>query len=341
TYSLNITPIIEEGYANIYGMDITERKIAEQEIQQRNKEISALFEASRAILEENDFDKSTRAIFESCAKILGVTVGYIDLLPSDQKGHQRTFINRGGLECRVELNLTMPLRGMRSEVIEYKKTIYNNDFHNSDLAKFLPEGHISLKNVMVAPLIVKNEVRGLLGLANRDEDFNDEDAQLATVFAELTAIALMNSNALESLEKSEQKYRNLNNILEQKVKERTKELKESEEKFRSISEQSLVGICIIQDNLMKYVNQQYAEFSGYNIEDIMNWKSGEFVKLIHPEDRKMVIEQSTKKQEGSGEIINQYQFRALKKTGEMFWLEIISNTITFEGKPAVLISPKG
>jgi len=120
--------------------------------------------------------------------------------------------------------------------------------------------------------------------------------------------------------------------------EAEQKLKESEEKFRKISEQSLVGICIIQDDLMKYVNQQYADNSGYTVDEIMNWKSGEFVKIIHPEDRKMVMEQSRKKQEGLDEVINQYQFRAVKKSGEMFWVEIVSNTITFEGKNAVLIS---
>ena len=121
-------------------------------------------------------------------------------------------------------------------------------------------------------------------------------------------------------------------------KEAERRLKESEEKFRKISEQSLVGICIIQDDLMKYVNQQYAENSGYTVDEIMNWKSGEFIKIIHPEDRKMVLEQSRKKQGGLDDVINQYQFRAVKKSGEMFWVEIISNTIIFEGKNAVLIS---
>ncbi|HEC37039.1 hypothetical protein LCGC14_0905480 [marine sediment metagenome] len=85
TYSLDITPIMEGGYANIYGMDITERNKAEEAIQQRNLEISALSKASKAVLEFPDFEKSSRAIFESCVELIGATSGYVALLTPDNK----------------------------------------------------------------------------------------------------------------------------------------------------------------------------------------------------------------------------------------------------------------
>jgi PAS domain S-box-containing protein len=46
------------------------------------------------------------------------------------------------------------------------------------------------------------------------------------------------------------------------------ELRESEEKFRSIAEQSLLGICVIQDDLVKYINKQFADLIGYTVEEI-------------------------------------------------------------------------
>ncbi|KKL75874.1 hypothetical protein LCGC14_2050520, partial [marine sediment metagenome] len=143
--------------------------------------------------------------------------------------------------------------------------------------------------------------------------------------------------AEHKLEESEKKLKILNKELEQRIEERTQELKESEEIFRSIAEQSLVGICIIQDNLIKYANQQCANMWGYTIEELKGWEPGEFVKLIHPEYREMVFGQSVKKQKGLSNVINQYQFRAAKKTGESFWVEIISNSILYKGKTAVLI----
>ncbi|MFX1453079.1 MAG: PAS domain S-box protein, partial [Promethearchaeota archaeon] len=45
-------------------------------------------------------------------------------------------------------------------------------------------------------------------------------------------------------------------------------LKESEENFRTITEQSLMGICIAQDNKIKYINQRYADIWGYSVEEM-------------------------------------------------------------------------
>ncbi|MBY8985429.1 MAG: PAS domain S-box protein [Candidatus Lokiarchaeota archaeon] len=142
--------------------------------------------------------------------------------------------------------------------------------------------------------------------------------------------------AEEKLKESIEDYKKLSNELEKRVIERTKELKESEEKFRTISDQSLVGIVIAQNGIVKYVNRQMEMLSGYSIEEMKNWKAGEFLKIIHPDYRKFVPEQSSKKQQGLDGVMDQYQFMGIKKSGEYIWVDDYSKTITYEGKPAVL-----
>jgi len=127
----------------------------------------------------------------------------------------------------------------------------------------------------------------------------------------------------------------IRDITKRKVIEDT--LRESEEKFRSISEQALMGICILQDNVIKYINRQYANIIGYTPEEMMNWSPFEYVKSIHPEDRKMVVEQARKKQRGDKDVINHYQFRGITKTGKTVWVENYAKTILYGGKPADLI----
>jgi len=114
--------------------------------------------------------------------------------------------------------------------------------------------------------------------------------------------------------------------------------KESEEKFRTISEQSLLGICIIQDELVKYVNRTLANLFGYSIEEILNWEQNEFFKSIHPEDKKKVIKLATKADQEFPDGIRFYEARGIKKNGEIIWLEVYYRKITFQKKPAFLIS---
>ncbi|TFG04463.1 MAG: PAS domain S-box protein, partial [Promethearchaeota archaeon] len=115
-------------------------------------------------------------------------------------------------------------------------------------------------------------------------------------------------------------------------------LRESEEIFRTLTEQSFLGIIIIQDNLIKYVNKKAAKMFGLNIDEIMNWPPGELLKVIHPDDKKFVVEQLNKKQSGESDATTQYQFRGIKNSGEIIFLEVFSKTINYEGKPADFVT---
>ncbi|MHA2130096.1 MAG: PAS domain S-box protein, partial [Promethearchaeota archaeon] len=97
------------------------------------------------------------------------------------------------------------------------------------------------------------------------------------------------------------------------------ELKESEEKFRTITEQSFMGIIVLQEGVFKYFNKRAAEINGYSIEEIQNWKPNEFSKLIHPDDIEFVMDQARKKQAGDPDVINHHQYRIIKKNGDIIW----------------------
>ncbi len=119
------------------------------------------------------------------------------------------FLDSGGLPCTVDDSLPMPVRGLRGKAVESGRTVYDNDFSESGWKEFMPEGHVRLDNVLFAPLMVKGEAVGLLGLANKPGGFTEEDTRLATAFGELVAVALVNDWTFESLEKSEERYRSL------------------------------------------------------------------------------------------------------------------------------------
>lgn len=98
----------------------------------------------------------------------------------------------------------MPIRGLRAEAYRSNKAVYHNDFMNSEWVDFMPKGHVILKNVMFAPLVIDDKTVGIIGLANKTTDFNDNDAKVATGFGELAAIALQNNRNLDERITAEQ-----------------------------------------------------------------------------------------------------------------------------------------
>jgi len=118
-----------------------------------------------------------------------------------------------------------------------------------------------------------------------------------------------------------------------------KELKESEEKFRSLSEQSVVGAIIIQDNIIKYANNGFVAMSGYSRGELYGMEPGGFINLIHPDDRIFTAEQAVKKQVGERDnITGSYMVRAVSKDGGIRWAHLSGNTITYEGRTADFIN---
>ncbi|MFX1312010.1 MAG: PAS domain S-box protein [Promethearchaeota archaeon] len=115
-------------------------------------------------------------------------------------------------------------------------------------------------------------------------------------------------------------------------------VKESEEKFRIITEQSLMGIALIQDGIVKYASERLANIYGYSIEEVLDWKPNEFLKTIDPEFLDFVKEQVKKKQLGDKDIITHYLHKIIKKTGEKRWVENYSKTINYKGRPADLVT---
>jgi len=114
-------------------------------------------------------------------------------------------------------------------------------------------------------------------------------------------------------------------------------LEESEEKFRNIAEQNLMGIVILQDNVLKYMNKAMADMYGYTIEEGLNWGPLEYLKLFTAESIEFINEYSLKAQMGVLGQSNQYILQGIKKSGELIWVDNINRMINFKGRPADLI----
>ena len=106
-------------------------------------------------------------------------------------------------------------------------------------------------------------------------------------------------------------------------------LKESEENFREITEQSFMGICIIQDSSIKYINKTITHMLGYSAEEIRSWSMKEFLNVVHPEDRALAIRRLTRRQKGLLDDKLGSVYRIFTKNGEIKWMDIYSKLIKY------------
>ena len=91
-------------------------------------------------------------------------------------------------------------------------------------------------------------------------------------------------------------------------------LKESEKILNKIIDQTFMGFAILQDFEVKFLNPKFSEVIGYSYEEIMNWKSKEVFKIIHPQDREEFISLAQEVYLGNNDALNSFQFRVIKKS---------------------------
>ena len=110
-------------------------------------------------------------------------------------------------------------------------------------------------------------------------------------------------------------------------------LKESEQRYRSLTESAITGVYLIQEGLFRYVNPILATVFGYRVDEIVN-KLGP-LDLTAPDDRNVVTENIRKRVEGEAERIR-YSFKGLRKDGRQIEIEVHGARIEYNGKPAII-----
>jgi len=101
-----------------------------------------------------------------------------------------------------------------------------------------------------------------------------------------------------------------------------------------LSEQSLMGMIIFQDNKVKYLNDAMVSITGYSKEEVINKGTKILLKAIHPEYYSFAMEQLRKKQVGDKDAIIHYPLKIITKNGKLKWLDVFSKTVIYEGKNA-------
>jgi len=112
-----------------------------------------------------------------------------------------------------------------------------------------------------------------------------------------------------------------------------RELKESEEKFRNLAEQSSNMIFINKKGNVVYANKKCEEMMGYKREEFYS-PDFDFMTLIAPESKHLIRASFTKHKKGQESL--PYEYTLITKKGQRIEAILTSKLINYEGESAIL-----
>jgi PAS domain S-box-containing protein len=147
------------------------------------------------------------------------------------------------------------------------------------------------------------------------------------VILSVTAIAvrILSDNLLRSIKKAR--------MNEKDIRHQATELRESEEKFRTLTEELPNLVFIYKHGKIVYVNERCNELTGYTREEIY-LPGFDFLSLIAPEHRDVVMQKFFQHQIGID--VEPYEYTLIQKNNQRKECFQMSKVIHYEGQPAIL-----
>jgi len=203
-FNMIIYPIEGTDYVNIYGIDVTERRLAEERTREQYRRISALRRIDEAITSTFDrkvildvvLDQVTSQLKVDAADVLLINPGTQELEYAAYRGFQSNMFD----EYQVSLNNTLAGKAVQDRRVVSKTNLSDVYTESFILPEFEDD---DFKSYFAAPLITKGNVVGVLEVFHRETLKPENDwLDFFETLAGQAAIAIDNANLFEDLQRS-------------------------------------------------------------------------------------------------------------------------------------------
>jgi len=128
------------------------------------------------------------------------------------------------------------------QAIREKRTIYSNEPSTN-----IPEGHVAINRHIALPVIYQDTVIGLIQVANKETDYNDEDLGLLEVIANHIA-PILNARLQRD------RYENERQRADEKIRQQMDELERSRQALLGILEDARRAEQALKESETKYID---------------------------------------------------------------------------------------
>ncbi len=110
-------------------------------------------------------------------------------------------------------------------------------------------------------------------------------------------------------------------------------LRQSEEKYRILVENSNDAIFVAQEGMIKFANRRTAEMLGIEDDDVY---AVPFLEFLHPDDRDIVVDRHIRRLRGETDLPATYSFSIVRQDGVERLVQLNTVLFDWQGKPATL-----
>ena len=188
-------------------LDTTEMKKAEQELRRKSDINAALAELSEALLSGSSMKTTSELVLKKARELTnspcGCT-GYVDH-SLDQiivTAWSRDVCQNCHLQGRSVERDTF--EGLWGWVIANGRPLMTNSPDNDKRAADLPPGHIPVDRFLGAPVLIDDQVVGIIALSNSEKDYRPDDLSVVERLASLFGLAIQRMRVEEDLRQAKE-----------------------------------------------------------------------------------------------------------------------------------------
>lgn len=171
-------------------------------------------------------------------------------------------------------------------------------------------GDLTFTSWLGVPMQIDGRIGGVLVVQGYTSDviYDQDDAHILGFFANHVSAAIERYQAIDELRKSEARY-------------------------RSVIENVGVGVVVVQDGRMVFVNPSMERIVGHTTQALMSMP---FTGTIHPEDVVPVVERHQRRLRGE-KVEENYSFRVITASSEVRTLDLSAVVIQWGQREATLL----
>jgi diguanylate cyclase (GGDEF)-like protein/PAS domain S-box-containing protein len=228
--------------------DVTERVERELALLRDIEVNEAIASLSKAILELHTIEDISNLFLEKAKHLTDSSFGYVGYIDKDtgyfvSPAFSREIIDAGHTESQTIV--FKELTGFWSCVLENKKSVLTNNPSEELRSLGIPSHGISIERFLSAPAIIRDELVGLIALANPDRDYTEDDIDFIERLSALYAIAVYRSRMEGDLKKE----------------------RDTAKQYLTIA--GVIFIVIDKNHKVTLINRKGCEILGYPEQDII------------------------------------------------------------------------